>query len=197
MLLCERCVKDVVKPARGTFWKRQFASEVTAAQTFFDVSAGVVLPIICVLADPIVFVSREQGLLSRYQVFGYTSIAIGFISLFTWLVFRRPWPVLAGCLMGSVVFSFLLGTILLPYSVIGLLIVIGALGFSPFLSAFAFARNGVRAYRLCMQECGRTYTLVGVTLGILIALGIPAHLQMAFPLARIDLPQAMNFGFML
>ncbi len=189
MLLCERCVKDVVKPARGTFWKRQFAGEVTAAQTFFDVSVGVVLPIICVLADPFVFVGN--GFLSDFQVFGYTSIAIGFISLFAWLVFRRPWPILTGCLIGSVVFSLVLGTILLPYSVIGLLFLIGALGFSPFVSAFAFARNGIRAYRLCLHECGRTHTLLGITLGFLIALGIPTILQMTFPSVRIDLPQAM------
>lgn len=42
-------------PERPRFFKRQFASQRTEAQDAFDITFGIVLPILVLVADPIVF----------------------------------------------------------------------------------------------------------------------------------------------
>jgi len=142
---------NVPAPATPTsdrlpFWKRQIAPEITIGQMVFDVVAGILVPLGCLLLDPIVF--RPRGLLQRHALFAYATIGLSFLSLAVWLSCRRPASLLAGALAAGAVFSFVLGVLLLPYSTMGLLAIIGVLGFAPFLTSFVYWRNSLRAYAL-------------------------------------------------
>src|SRR5215207_8680051 len=64
----EAFLSSLDKPAG--FWERQFQPEPTMSQRRFDWAYGVIIPLICVAADPIVF--RHQGMLSAYQPFAYS-----------------------------------------------------------------------------------------------------------------------------
>jgi len=65
---------------------------------------------------------------------------------------RRAAAILAGVMFVGSAASLLLGIMLLPFSLVGLMVVIGVLGFSPFLVSGIYFRNAVRAYRAARSE---------------------------------------------
>jgi hypothetical protein len=72
-------------------------------------------------------------------------------------------------------FASLLGLFLLPMSVIGLAMLIGILGFTPFVTAFVFSRNMVRAFRSSLE---RKCRVVGpVLLGVALSCALPLAAQ--------------------
>jgi hypothetical protein len=157
-----------------SFWQRQVSPLPTTGQINFDLTFGIVLPIICLWFDPIVFRSPFGGaLLGKYAVVGGIAIGLGFVSLTTWLLLRRSPALFAGLLCGGAIFATLLGIVLLPYSVIGLLAVIGVLGFSPFATAFVFWRNAVRAYHKAREGISPVLRWMFVIVGLLITCGGP------------------------
>ena len=174
-----------VRP-RGTqgFWHRQFDDAPTPAQRRFDVTFGVVMPVLCFYFDPIVFQSEFEygrGLYPRCQLYAYTISALEIVALCAWLLAagragRRP-AALAGMLLGGGLFSFLVGFAILPYSVVGLLfLLVGAFGFVPFLTAFVYLRNGWRAAG-AVGRAGRGspgLAAAALACGFLFALGAPA-----------------------
>lgn len=129
------------------FWERQFASKRTPKQLGFDVAFGLVMPVVCLIADPFIFkggLFHARPLLGRIAVLAYLLIAIGIVALCTRLLLKSTSALLAGALMAGAVFSAVLGVALLPFSLIGLMVYgIGALGFTPFLTGFVFLRNGI------------------------------------------------------
>lgn len=132
-----------------SFWQRQFCSRRTQAQLWFDVVFGLGLPLACVWFDPVVFrsPSGSKGVIfGAFALFGYGCFALGWIALLFWLGFDRASGVLAGMLAGGAWFACVVGLRLLPLSLIALVVLIGAIGFTPFLTAFVFARNGWRVY---------------------------------------------------
>ena len=151
----------------------------TAGHVFSDVLFGVVVPIICLIFDPIVFRRGEFGdpFLIRYAAGGGTMILLGMASLLHWLTFRR-WPAWqCGFMCGIAVYVLILGVILLPFSFLGLFIDgIGWLGLSPFFTAVVFRRNAIRAWAetSLTPGAGRWYRLVP---GFLAALLIPVIAQ--------------------
>src|SRR5262245_49773405 len=122
---------------------------------WFDVMGGLVLPTLCVITDPIVFkhswLFGDMGgpLLQRYAVFGYLEILIGMIALALFLRRKIISPFLVGTLLVGAVFALALGVVLFPFALLGLMVVIGLLGFTPLLSSFVFARACLRALRIC------------------------------------------------
>ena len=135
-----------------TFRRRQFAGEATRSQTVFDVCVGILLPIACLVFDPFVFRNGWANvgpLLGPLRMFAYTLVALEIATLAAWLVLRgraREWTgPLGGVMTAGAVFSFAVGLLLLPFSLMGLVFVIGVLGFSPFLAALVYWRNGRRA----------------------------------------------------
>lgn len=129
------------------FLRRQFAPSVTSGQQAFDRIFGIFLPLMCVGLDPFVFrTSFGRPLLYGYETGGIGSMLTGIASLGFWLSTRRFPMLIAGMLTGCAVFAFVLGCLLFLPSVVGLLFVIGILGFTPFATAFVFARNAVRAF---------------------------------------------------
>lgn len=139
----------------------------TRKQRIFDGVSGILLPLVCLLADPGVF----RGWSYRPVVYSFilTEIAI----LGAWLILQRRLQgsslFFAGPLVAGGGFALALGVALLPLSLFGLLLLIGLLGFSPFFTAAAFLRNGWRAFR--RGKAGRSGTTVaGVVLaGVLFA----------------------------
>jgi hypothetical protein len=112
------------------------------------------MPLVCFAFDPIVFRgSFEPGgaIFKAYQVPAYV-IAFGSImALAAWLLWGDDlgqWKRPVGIVMGiGAVFALVMAVVLFPYSVLGLLFLIGILGFTPFFTAIIYWRNAVRAMR--------------------------------------------------
>ena len=140
------------------FWRRQFLGPATWGQKCFDVVFGILAPVVCVVADPIVF--KTSGSLTTpwisYATGAYVFIALEILTLSAWLFIPRKGPLptlaLAGPLLAGALASACLGLRMLPLSLIGLMVFIGILGFTPFVTGFVFLRNGLRAWRSLGEE---------------------------------------------
>ncbi len=136
---------------KETFWRRQFQKESTSSQNSFDWAFGVFMPLICFLFDPIVFESSMGGsLLGKYKPFAYVLSFASLTAMSIFLVWGKELKWLNGFLSGLFVIggiiSLIVGILLIPFSLIGLILLIGVLGFTPFFSSFVFIRNSFRAY---------------------------------------------------
>jgi hypothetical protein len=154
----------------------------------FDILFGIVAPIFCLANDIILF--ADEGLfggdtvLGWLRVFAYLAIAGGMLTLVIWLAFSRflgvGSSVVAGILLVGAPFASIIGIILLPWSVVGLVFVgLGLLGFVPFVTAIVYYRNGRRAWDLAQQASVQHPTAIKVAavLGAVLVLGIPAVMQ--------------------
>ena len=165
------------------FWKRQFAPTITWPQVIFDIVFGVVGPIVCFVIDPVVFRGWLFGpLFPDYQIFAYLFSGLQISLLCFWLLTGpgwQPWNKLTGgMLLCGAIFCVIMGLVLAPFSLIGLMIYgIGAAGLSPFLTALVYWRNSWRALR---SESRGAESFVGVIIpasGILLAAGLPLMLS--------------------
>lgn len=174
-----------VKP---TFWRRQFLDNVTTPQVIFDVSLGIVLPILCFLFDPIVFTSSFGGGLFppdlfQYKFLVYLFSTLSILTLSLWLILRSRTGLLsgiiAGILLSGSVCSLLIGILILPLSILGLLVLIGVFGFTPFFTSFVYLRNSVRAFNAAKTHLSQPKLSALLLLGALLAIGPPvmAHWQ--------------------
>jgi hypothetical protein len=133
-----------------SFWSRQFGQERTWAQICFDLVVGAMLPVACLAADPIVFRGDSFGAprFGSYALFAYAFIGIAILALAVSLLPNGSNALLAGVFVADTLFALLLGFAILPYSILGVFFVcIGLLGLSPFLTAFVFGRNAIRAWK--------------------------------------------------
>jgi len=173
---------------KPSFWQRQFAQDFTPAQTIFDFLFGIVGPMVCLIFDPFVFTGSRHGFLASplvpYRVLAYLGIGASSLILTLWLVFgtriNTGHGFFAGVLLLGALVAFGIGLILLPFSVLGLLVVIGIFGFIPFLTAFVYLRNGLRA--LCRMRPfhsipEKTTFASSVILGLAIVAAVPAIAQ--------------------
>jgi hypothetical protein len=136
------------------FWERQFALAPTRAQDRFDALFGVIVPVLCFMADPIVFQSRigEPPWLEHYQLVAYVISTIEMALFLVWRTFRKQVngtsPIFAGVFFGGAAFSTVIGLAILPVTIIGLVFfLIGIFGFVPFVTAFVYLRTASRAMR--------------------------------------------------
>ena len=143
------------------FWKLQFQGEPTRKQKIFDWAFGVVVPLICVAADPIVFRSGGPSgpLFGAYRPFAYLLSIASMLAMAAWLLWGSKLKWLAAPISGLFFFggsiSLLVGIILLPFSILGILLFfVGLLGFTPLFSAVVFLRNGRRAYKTALTAIG-------------------------------------------
>jgi hypothetical protein len=137
------------------FWRRQFQPEPTRTQRGFDWTFGVILPIICFVCDPIVFKEpgyHDGGLLGAYAPFAYILAAISITSMILWLTWAKHYraanAAFSGLFAAGALISLIVGIALLPFSLLGLIVLIGALGFTPLFSSFIYLRNSYRSFRL-------------------------------------------------
>jgi hypothetical protein len=177
------------------FWKRQFSEEITPLQNWFDVAFGVIVPILWLVFDPIVFRDSSlgvggKGYLSHIRLFAYISIGFGIITLSIWLLSRNRRAnilvgFISGILLASSLLAMALGVYILPVSLLGLFLglwgllfaTIGILGFIPFLTAFVFLRNGIRAVRITQPYKNKILLSVAMLIGIIFVVGVPFCVQ--------------------
>jgi len=139
---------------RSGFWARQFADVSTERQDVFDVVFGIVLPVICLVVDPIVFQGGffgERPILGRFQLFAYLFCGLQIGIFLCWRTLARHLApaagLIGGVLIAGALFSFIVGVLILPLTLLGLIILIGVVGFTPFLTSFVYLRTGIRAQR--------------------------------------------------
>jgi hypothetical protein len=193
--------------ARPRFWRRQFDDVTTRAQFRFDVLFGLVLPVFCFVFDPVVFrgggefAGGNGGIYQSVRFFAYTASALEMATLACWLFVIRKYPAWSrpagGVMAAGAFFSFALGLAILPFSVIGILVLgIGLLGFIPFLTALVYLRNARRALRLNRAGAPvRGGALAAFVFGLAFALGMPAVAQRGATLIiRRASAEAVEFG---
>lgn len=178
--------KSRQQPRRG-FFRRQFSGEVTYSQKKFDWYFGVGLPIVCIAADPIVFrtngffegavVPNGHALLHKYQIFAYALSAVSILAMAAWLLWGNKLgefrPFLGGLFLVAAAISTIAGIILFPFSLIGLIFLIGILGFTPLLSGFVFLRNSYRALESSAEDMPLKYVARAAMLAVIYALVVP------------------------
>lgn len=180
----ETARRDVPDSSRAQtgFWKRQFGPTVTQPQIVFDLTFGVIGPILCFVFDPIVFRSWFFGppLLPDYQTFTYLFSGLQIVLLGFWLL-TGPGPqglnrLIGGILFSGAAFCLIAGLVLAPFSLVGLIYGIGVFGFTPFLTALVYLRNSSRAFRSGSGPAGLARVMISVC-GILLATGLPLLLS--------------------
>ncbi|HEX8177994.1 MAG TPA: hypothetical protein VF525_00485 [Pyrinomonadaceae bacterium] len=170
---------------RRGFWRRQFADTETTPQLICDATFGVVVPLLCLIFDPIVFrraLMGESPLLANYRLFAYAVIFIEITALLAWHVRvreARQARILGGIMLAGGIFALVVGLVILPFSLIGLVFYgIGIFGFAPFITAVLYLRNGRRALRYARAQApppGRR--VAPVLLSALLTIVLPALAQ--------------------
>jgi hypothetical protein len=151
-------LENYEKPPAGNpkFWRRQFGNVVTAKQRKFDWVMGVILPMVCFYFDPGVFRDwnseyPSRALLGAYQLPAYVLAWAAIMAQSAWLLWGDwlgSFRILIGLILGTAaVVSLVIGVVLLPFSLLGTIVLIGLLGFTPLFSAIVYGRNAVRAMR--------------------------------------------------
>ncbi len=155
------------------FWKRQVITQPTTGQYVFDWVVGGILPILCLIFDPFVF--RNQYV--EFQVFSYVAIGLGVLTLACWLILGKRVGVFIGFVTGillvGTLFSLVVGIVLFPISLLGLLICLGIFGFVPFLTSFVYFRNGIRAFYQATDRVNRSWLVSSMFLGTAFVIAIP------------------------
>lgn len=167
----------VTLPKPG-FWKRQFGPEVTVGQRRFDWAVGVALPLICFLFDPFVFkVKAGDALLENYRFAAYMLAFVSISAMTAWLFWgeRLRWlnGWLAGLFFVGSGISLIVGAILFPFSLLGILVLIGFLGFTPLFTSIVYLRNGVRALRASSRVTEKVVSINIAVLSGMIAIAVP------------------------
>src|SRR5262245_60327480 len=114
--------REATRAKRHGFFATQFARKKTRQQDFFDGLFGVFLPILCFLADPLVFKGRffgdEGSLFGTYRVLAYSFSALQIAVLLLWRTFGRRLTGVAapigGVLLTGALFSAFIGVLILP-----------------------------------------------------------------------------------
>lgn len=136
---------------------------------------GILLPVVCIILDPIVFRSGDFGaaILGAYRVAGYGLISLSAIALTLWLSLKRLPSLFSGILSAGCFVAFGIGLAIFPMSLIGLFLGIGVLGFIPFLTALVYWQVAVQT----REAAGSNYRASIATLGFLALLATPISLQ--------------------
>lgn len=174
-----------VKETRARFLQGYSKPDVSTRELIFSAWFGVIGPVFCFLFDPIVFQRTSTirptslgGVLAEYYLFAYLGAGIGILTLILQLSWGKWLRVgggfVAGVLLSGALVALLIGLLILPYSVFGVLVFgIGLLGFIPFLTSLVFFRNGLRALRQARNRIPKPSLILSITLGIIIAIVIP------------------------
>lgn len=170
------------EPKKG-FWRRQFQKEATESQTNFDWAFGVVLPVICFALDPIVFKNGFAGeaILGVLKPFAYVLSFVSVMTMAAWLVWGAKLKWLNGFLAGLFavggVISLAVGIVLLPLSLLGALVLIGILGFTPLFTSIVFLRNATRAFHAAKPFFERRVLINSLMLTAVFSVCLPAVLN--------------------
>lgn len=172
--------KKSFRSRQESFWKRQFQKNATRSQLKFDWIFGVILPFICFAFDPVVFKGNAMGIafFGTFKPFAYILAYISLSTMTAWLIFgeQLKWlnAFLAPFFFVGGIISLVIGIVLFPFSLFGLIIIIGILGFTPLFTSFVYLRNSFRAFH-SIKNIFETKILTAVfILSIVFSLVIPA-----------------------
>lgn len=173
-------INDSTPAPKQKFLARQFSSVPTLSQRKFDWYFGVGLPIVCIAADPIVFRSwtpRGDGMLSEYTIFCYALSSVSILAMTAWLLWGSKLgeirPFLSGLFLVAAAASTVVGIYIFPFSVIGSIVLIGVLGFTPLFSGFVFLRNSFRALESSAEDMPLRYVVRAAMLAVVFSLVVP------------------------
>lgn len=145
-------------------------------QKIFDGIFGVFLPAMCFLFDPIVFTGGD-ALLGNYKFFAYTLSYVSIMSLLAFLLWGEKLKWLNGFLCGlfavAALISGAIGFAIFPFSLIGLVILIGALGFTPLFTSFVFLRSAMRAFEFGKLTTDKKLLFNSIALSFVLSLTLP------------------------
>lgn len=166
------------EPQKG-FWRRQFQKKSTRSQRVFDWIFGVVLPVICFVFDPTVFKGGFFGPanLGNYKPLAYVLSFILVMAMSAWLVWgeKLKWlnAFLAGLFAVGSLISLAIGIVLLPFSLLGLIVLIGILGFTPLLTSIVYLRGSLRAFHAAKPFLERKILIRSFVLSVLFSAVVP------------------------
>lgn len=170
--------EEKIEPRKG-FWQRQFQKDATAAQRNFDWTFGVILPVICFVFDPTVFKGGVFGgaLLGTFKPFAYVLSFVSVMAMAAWLIWgeKLKWlnAFLAGLFVVGSMISLAVGIVLSPFSLLGLIVLIGVLGFTPLLTSIVFLRNTLRAFQAAQPFLEKKILIHSFALSALLSVVIP------------------------
>ncbi len=166
------------------YWQRQFQAESTQAQRKFDWIFGVILPVICFVADPIVFKGAAFGnaQFGTFKPFAYVLSFVSIMATSAWLIWGEKLKgfniILAGLFAVCGLISLGIGIILFPLSLLGLIIIIGVLGFTPLFTSIVYIRNAVRAYKTAKPFLENKLLVNSFILSAILSFTFPAILNL-------------------
>jgi hypothetical protein len=153
-----------------------------------DILFGVIAPILSLILDPIVFrggtglLGSGSPVLPQFRVFAYVAIPIGVITLTGWLWRRfhlHAWSgFIGGILFAGALFSLLVGLLILPVTLFGIVLGIGLLGFIPFFTAIVLFRNAREAINDVGNQLNVKGVVASVVLGMVVAVAIPGAIHL-------------------
>ncbi len=171
------------EPKKG-FWQRQFQKDSTFSQKKFDWAFGVILPIICFVFDPTVFKGGMMGAteLGTIKPFAYILSFVLIMAMSAWLIWgeKLKWlnAVSAGLFALGALISLAIGVVLLPFSLLGLLLIIGVLGFTPLLTSIVYLRGAFRSYQSATPFLENKILINAFVLSAVLSLAFPLILNM-------------------
>lgn len=166
------------------FWRRQFQKESTESQRKFDWIFGVILPIVCFVVDPIVFKGTTFGTawLGTFKPFAYVLSFVSVMVTSAWLIWGKKLKgfnaVLAGLFAVGGLISLGIGIVLLPFSLLGLFVIIGILGFTPLFTSIVYLRNAVRTYKTAKPFLENKLLINSFILSAVLSFAFPAILNL-------------------
>lgn len=170
--------EERTEPRKG-FWRRQFQTEATEPQRTFDWTFGVILPVICFVFDPIVFKGNLDGtaFLGGFKPFAYALSYISIMVMAAWLIWgeKLKWlnAFTAGLFAVGGAISLAVGIVLFPISLLGLIVLIGVLGFTPLFTSIVFLRNAARAFQAAKPFLEKKILIYSFGLSALLAATLP------------------------
>ncbi len=146
-----------------------------------DLLGGIFLPVLCAFYDPLLFSNHQDNLL---QVPVYAAIVFQMTALLAWLFGRwrlaRLGGLFAGIFLAGAILALGCGIVLLPFSFIGLLVIIGLAGFAPFITCHVFLRHFLEAKKLAYSQGHAVPSTLAVLAGFFLAFAVPILIYLAW-----------------
>jgi hypothetical protein len=144
---------------------------------------GILMPIGCIFGDPFVFGRFDMGVARSFNFFAFACYAFMAwevvclaASFFVKPAHRLPNLLLAGSLLAGAIFAFFVALVILPFTLLGLIVVLGVIGFTPWFTANVYLKTALMLWR--RAETGRPgqpgYLLVlaGLLFSILVGVAV-------------------------
>ena len=163
------------------FWARQTGHFPTAGQVIFDIVFGILMPLLCFYFDPGIIRGNLYTALRHASMFIYVFSGVAIFTLTLWFAIghraHSSRAIFGGVLLAGAICSISIGIIILPLTLLGVLLIIGVLGFVPFLTGFVYLRNGLRAIGRGNVPGAGSPRFAMVVLSAVLVTGLPALAQ--------------------